>query len=245
MALRFAEAIRRLMGWCPNAAMAGAVRHRCAIPDAGVETVKESNREVVEGALVDYGLIGTPGRLFLLVLAGASIIWILFVTAPASLVTVPTFVIPPAGGLLLLAITLGYAALEFYGTVRRARIDIARDAITISRPPFRPIVIPKGAVETVEVKENKLPIPSWFLAIALVTLLVSAAGSVYTGFGNPASMRFTFGVAAAVFFPVLFYRTYLRARYPQALVITTVEKRIAVIYADDPGRIARMPGAAG
>jgi len=58
-------------------------------------------------------------------------------------------------------------------------------------------------------------------------------------------MRFTFGVAAAVFFPVLFYRTYLRARYPQALVITTVEKRIAVIYADDPGRIARMPGAAG
>ena len=239
MALRFAEAIRRLMGWCPNAAMTGAVRHRCAIPDAGVETVKESNREVVEGALVDYGLIGTPGRLFLLVLAGASIIWILFVTAPAALVTVPTFVIPPAGGLLLLAITLGYAALEFYGTVRRARIDIARDAITISRPPFRPIVIPKDAIETVEVKENKLPVPSCFLAMALAVLLASAAGSVYAGFGNPASMRFTFGVAAAILFPVLFYRTYLRARYPQALVITTVEKRIAVIYVDDPGRVAR------
>ena len=239
MALRFAEAIRRLMGWCPNVAVAGAARHRCDIPDAGVGMAKEGGREVVEGALVDYGLIGTPGRLFLLVLAGASIIWILFVTAPAALVTVPTFVIPPAGGLLLLAITLGYAALEFYGTVRRARIDIARDAITISRPPFRPIVIPKDAIETVEVKETKLPVPSWFLAMALAVLLASAAGSVYAGFGNPASMRFTFGVAAAILFPVLFYRTYLRARYPQALVITTVEKRIAVIYVDDPGRVAR------
>ena len=242
MALRFAEAIRRLTGWCPNAAAAG---RRYATLEVEVETAKEGGREVVEGALVDYGLIGTPGRLFLLVLAGASIIWILLVTAPVALVTVPTFVIPPAGGLLLLAITLGYAALEFYGTVRRARIDIARDAITISRPPFRPIVIPKGAIETVEVKENKLPIPSWFLAIALATLLVSAAGSVYAGFGNPASMRFTFGVAAAVFFPVLFYRTYLRARYPQALVITTTKKRIAVIYTDDPGRVARMLGVTG
>ena len=70
MALRFAEAIRRLMGWCPNAAMTG---RRYAALDIEVETVKESNREVVEGALVDYGLIGTPGRLFLLVLACASI----------------------------------------------------------------------------------------------------------------------------------------------------------------------------
>ncbi|NLB01434.1 MAG: DUF1673 family protein [Methanomicrobiales archaeon] len=243
MALRFAEAIRRWVGWCPNAAMAG--RRRYAVLEVEVETAKEGGREVVEGALVDYGPIGTPGRLFLLVLAGASIIWILLVRAPAALVTVPTFVIPPAGGLLLLAITLGYAALEFYGTVRRARIDIIRDAITISRPPFRPIVIPKGAIETVEVKENKLPVPSWFLAIALATLLASAAGSVYAGFGNPASMRFIFGLAAAVLFPVLFYRTYLRARYPQALAITTAKKRIAVIYTDDPERVARVTGVAG
>ena len=242
MALRFAEAIRRLVGWCPNAIAAG---RRYAALEVEIEMAAGGGREVVEGALVDYGPIGTPGRLFLLVLASASIIWILLVTAPATLVTVPTFVIPPAGGLLLLAITLGYAALELCGTVRRARIDIARDAITISRPPFRPIVIPKDAIEAVEVKENRLPVPLWFLAIALAALLASAAGSVYAGFGNPASMRFIFGLAAAIFFPVLFYRTYLRARYPQALVITTAKKRIAVIYTDDPERIVRTLGVAG
>jgi len=243
MALRFAEAIRRLAGWCPNAAAAG---RRYAALEVGVETVAGGGREVVEGALVDYGPIGTRGRLFLLLVAGACFIGCLFAMAPATLVTVPTtFVMVPAGGLLLLAIVLGYSALELYGAVRRARIDIARDAITISRSPFRPIVIPKGAVEAMEVKENKLPIPSWFLAIALATLLASAAGSIYAGFGNPTSMRFIFGLAAAVLFPVLFYRTYLRARYPQALVITTAKKRIAVIYTDDPGWIARALGAAG
>jgi hypothetical protein len=91
----------------------------------------------------------------------------------------------------------------------------------------------------VEVKENKPPVSSRLLAIALAALLVSAAGSVYVGFENPTSMRFLFGVAAAIFFPVIFYRTYLRTRYPRALTITTTEKRIAAIYTDTPERIVR------
>lgn len=243
MILKVTGAIRRLAGWCPNAA---AASRRYAAPEIEVETAADGSREMMEGALVDYGLIGTPGRLFLLLLAGAGFIGCFFAMAPATLVTVPTtFVMVPAGGLLLLAIVLGYSALELYGAVRRAHIDIARDAITINRPLFRPLIIPKGAVVKAEVRENKLPVPSWLLAIALATLLVSAAGSVYAGFGNPASMRFIFGLAAAIFFPVLFYRTYLRARYPQALVITTAKKRIAVIYTDDPERIVRTLGVAG
>ncbi len=237
MAIRFSETIRRLMGWCPNAAMVG---RRYVVPEDEIRTAG-GGREVVEGALVDYGPIGTPGRLFLLLLGGAGLIGCLYATAPATLVTVPiTFVMPPAGGLLLLAIMLGYAVLELYGTVRRASIDIARDTVTISRPLYRPIVIPKGAIETVEVKENRLPIAPWLLAIALAVLLVSAVGNVYAGLGNPASMQFFFGLAAIIFFPVLFYRTYLRNRYPQTLVITTAEKKIAAIYTDDPGRIVRV-----
>ncbi|PKL61589.1 MAG: hypothetical protein CVV31_10305 [Methanomicrobiales archaeon HGW-Methanomicrobiales-2] len=228
--MKFSEAIRKKLGWCPNAAMAGAGR-RYAAPDGKVGTVAEGGREVVEGALVDYGPIGTPGRLFLLLVAGACFIGCLFAMAPA-------------GGLLLLAIMLGYSALEFYGAVRRACIEITRDAVTIRRPLFPSIVIPKDAVVKAEVKENKPPISPWLLAVALAALLVSAAGSVYAGFENPTSMRFIFGVAAAIFFPVIIYRTCVRTRYPQALVITTAKKRVAVIYTDDPGRIARMLGVA-
>ncbi|MCT8337851.1 DUF1673 family protein [Methanoculleus sp. Afa-1] len=237
MAIRFSETIRRLMGWCPNAAMAG---RRYAALDVEVETAAGGGREAVEGVLVDYGPIGTPGRLFLLLLGVAGIIGCLYATAPATLVTVPiTSVMPPAGGLLLLAVIVGYSVLELYGALRRSRIDIARDTVTISRPLFRPIVIPKDAVVTAEVKENKLPVSLRLLTIAISVLLVLAAGNVYAGFENPASMQFIFGLAAAILFPVLFYRTYLRTRYPQALVITTAEKKIAAIYTDDPGRIAR------
>ena len=246
MAIRFAETIRRLMGWCPNAAAAGTVRRRYAELEGEVGMAREGSREVVEGALVDYGPIGTSGRLFLLLVAGACFIGCLFAMAPAPLVTVPTtFVMFPAGGLLLLAIILGYSALELYGTVRRARIDIAHDAITIRRPLFRPIVIPKGAVVKAEVGENKLPVPLWLLVIALAALLISAAGSIYAGFSDPSSMRFIFWLAAAIFFPVLFYRTYVRTRYPRALTITTAEKKLAAIYTDDPERMARMLGVAG
>ncbi len=240
--MKFSETIRRWMGWCPNAAAAG---RRYAALEVEVETATGGGREVVEGALVDYGPIGTPGRLFLLLLAGASLIGILLVTAPAALVTVPTFVIPPAGRLFLPAIVLGYAALELYGAIRRACIEVARDAVVIQRPLFSPIVIPKDAIVKAEVKENRPPLSPWLLTAAFTALFISAAGSIYAGFSDPSSMRFIFGLAAAIFFPVLFYRTYVRIRYRQVLVITTTKKRIAVIYTDDPGRIARVPGAAG
>jgi hypothetical protein len=228
MAMRFSGAIRRLMGWCPNAAMAGTVRQRYAAPDGevGLGAAGEGSREVVEGALVDYGLIGTPGRCLILLVAGALLIGGLAMAAPAS-------------RLLLLAIMLAYSGMEFYGAVRRGRVEISSDTITIRRPLFRPIVIPKDAVVKAEVGENKLPIPSWLLAVALAALLVSAAGSIYTGLDNPASMRFLFGVAAAIFFPVIFYRTYLRTRFLRALTITTTGKRVAAIYTDDSERIVR------
>ncbi|HOI59590.1 DUF1673 family protein [Methanoculleus sp.] len=232
MIMKFSETIRRWMGWCPNAAAAGTVRRRYAAPEGEVGMAREGNRDVVEGALVDYGPIGTPGRLFLLLLAGASLIGCLAVTALA-------------GRLLLLATLLAFSGVELYGVLRRARVEIASEAITIRRPLFRPVVIPKDAVVKVEVGENKLPVPFWLLATTLAALLVSAAGSIYLGWDNPTSMRFIFGIGGAIFFPVIVYRTYVRARYPRTLTITTAEKKLAAIYADDPERIARMLEVAG
>ena len=239
MILKVTGTIRRWMGWCPNATAAGTVRRRYAAPGDEVETrAAAGSREVVEGALVDYGLIGTPGRLFLLLLAGAGFIGCLFAMAPI------TFVTAPAGRLLLLAIMLAFSGVELYGTLRRARVEIASETITIRRPLFRPVVIPKDAVVRVEVGENKLPAPFWLLVIALAALLVSAAAGIYLGWDNPTSMRFIFGLGGAIFFPVIIYRTYVRTRYPRTLTITT-PKKIAAIYTDDPERIARTLGVAG
>jgi len=232
--MKFAEAIRRWMGWCPNAAAAGTCRRRYAAPEGevGLGMAAGGSPEVVEGALVDYGPIGTPAIYLTLIVAGALLIGCLAMT-------------PPAGGLLLLGILLAFSGVELYGVMRRARVEISSDAITIRRPVFRPIVIPKDAVVKAEVGENKLPVPSWFLAAALAALLVSAAGGIYLGWDNPTSMRFIFGLGAAIFFPVILYRTYVRTHYPRTLTITTAEKKLATIYTDDPERIARMLGVAG
>jgi len=223
--MKFSETIRRWMGWCPNAAAAGTVRRRYAAPEGEVGMAREGNRDVVEGALVDYGPIGTPGRLFILLVAAALLIGCLFVMAPAV-------------GLFVLVIILAYSGMEIYGVMRRARVEVTPDTITITRL-FRPIVIPKDAVVKVEVKENKLPIPYWLLVGALAMIFLSAAGGIYYGLSNPTSMRFISGLGAVIFFPAIFYRTYVRTHYPRILTITT-EKKIAAIYTDDPERMARM-----
>jgi len=214
MALRVSEAIQRLMGWCPNAAAAGTVRRYAALDDE-IGMAAGGSPEVVEGAL------GTPAIYLILIVGGALLIGCLAVTALA-------------GRLLLLTIILAFSGAELYRILRRARVEISSDAITIRRPLFRPIVIPKDAVVKAEVGENRLPVPFWILATALAALLVSAAAGIYFGWDNPTSMRFIFGFGGAIFFPVI-----------QALVITTTKKRIAVIYTDDPERIARMLGVAG
>ncbi|WP_292365947.1 DUF1673 family protein [Methanoculleus sp. UBA208] len=231
--MKFSETIRRWMGWCPNAAMSGTGRRRYVAPGDEVETrvAGGGSREVVEGALVDYGPIGTPATLFILPVAAALLIGCLFVMAPVV-------------GLFVLVIILAYSGMELYGVMRRARVEVTPDTITITRPLFRPVVIPKDAVVKVEVKENKLPVPYWFLAVALGALLVSATGSIYLGWDNPASMRFISGLGAVIFFPMIFYRTYARTRYPRTLTITT-PKKIAAIYTDDPERIARVLGVTG
>ncbi|MCK9306149.1 MAG: DUF1673 domain-containing protein [Methanoculleus sp.] len=228
MMMKFSETIRRLMGWCPNAAMFGTGRRRYAAPEGevGLGTAGEGGREVVEGALVDYGPIGTPAMYLTLIVAGALFIGCLAVTAPA-------------GRFILLAIMLTFSGVELYGVLRRARVEISSDTITIRRPLFRPVVIPKDAVVKAEVGENRLPVPSWLLVGALAMIFVSAAGGMYYGLDNTASMGFISGLGAVIFFPMVFYRTYVRTHYPRTLTITT-PKRIAAIYTDDPERMARM-----
>ncbi len=136
-------------GWCPNAAAAGTVRRRYAAPEGEVGTAaREGSQKVVEGALVDYGPIGTPAIYLILPVAGALLIGCLAVTAP------------PAGRLILLGVILAFSGVELYSVIRRARVEISSEAITIRRPLFRPIVIPKDAVVKAEVGENKLPVPS-------------------------------------------------------------------------------------
>ncbi|NLM30675.1 MAG: DUF1673 family protein [Methanomicrobiales archaeon] len=232
MIAKFSETVQRWMGWCPNAATAG---HRYTLPvdESGVDATTGGTREVAQGALVDHGLTGTLATYSILLVAGALFFGCLFL-------------LYPPGNLLLLAAALIFSALEVYRLFVRSRIEITHDTISIRRPPFPPITIPKDTIVEVEVQENNLPAFSRLLVVALGAFLVAVLLQISIGFENPTSMRFISSVAAVILFPVLIYRTYLRSRYPRALAITTMKKRIAVIYTDAPERIARaLEGRSG
>lgn len=222
------ETIRRYLGWCPNAAAARACRQDAVPGNESGMAAADCGREVVGGAVVDYGSSDIPA---VTAVAGAGFF---------ILVIYLSIAFPPSGSLILLAIALTLSAMELYGVIRRTGIEITRDAITLRRPILPAVVIPKDAIVKAEVRENKLPGPSWPLVALVGVLLVSAVAGIYGGLSNPASMRFILGIAAVVFFPVMTCCTSVRARYPRSLTITTADKKIAAIYTDDPERIARM-----
>lgn len=222
------ETIRRYLGWCPNAAAARACRQDAVPGSESGMAAADGGREVVGGAVVDYGSSDIPA---VTAVAGAGFF---------ILVIYLSIAFPPSGSLILLAIALTLSAMELYGVIRRTGIEITRDAITLRRPILPAVVIPKDAIVKAEVRENKLPGPSWPLVALVGVLLVSAVAGIYGGLSNPASMRFILGIAAVVFFPVMTCCTSVRARYPRSLTITTADKKIAAIYTDDPERIARM-----
>ncbi|CCJ34958.1 hypothetical protein BN140_0035 [Methanoculleus bourgensis MS2] len=228
------ETIRLYLGWCPNATAAATCR-RDAVPGnesrSGMAAV-DGGREVVGGAVVDYGSSDIPAvAAVVMAVAGAGFFILVMYLSVAF---------PPSGSLILLAIALTLSVMELYGVIRRTGIEISRDAITLRRPILPAVVIPKDAIVKAEVRENKLPGPSWLLVALVGVILVSAVASIYGGLSNPASMRFILGIAAVVFFPVMTCCTSARARYPRSLTITTANKKIAAIYTDDPERIARM-----
>lgn len=222
------ETIRRYLGWCPNAAAARACRQDAVPGNESGMAAADCGREVVGGAVVDYGSSDIPA---VTAVAGAGFF---------ILVIYLSIAFPPSGSLILLAIALTLSVMELYGVIRRTGIEITRDAITLRRPILPAVVIPKDAIVKAEVRENKLPGPSWPLVALVGVLLVSAVAGIYGGLSNPASMRFILGIAAVVFFPVMTCCTSVRARYPRSLTITTADKKIAAIYTDDPERIARM-----
>lgn len=224
------ETIRSYLGWCPNAAAAAACRRDAGFKERNRNetAAADGGREVVGGAVVDYGATDTPA---VMALAGAGFFILVIYLSVAF---------PPSGSLILLAIALTLSAMELYGVIRRTGIEITRDAITLRRPFLPAVVIPKDGIVKVEIKENKLPGPSWLLVALVGVILISAISGIYGGLANPASMRFILGIAAVVFFPVTTCCTHMRARYPRTLTITTLDKKIAAIYTEDPELIARM-----
>ena len=162
MILKVSGAIRRLMGWCPNATMAGTGRRYAAL-DGKVGAAGEGSREVMTGVLVDY----VSPRFILLALLAFAWFFMLFVTC---------FLIPslrPGFYTLASLSFMTYAAIHLYLDRKRAVIERFGDSVIIHRPHFRSLVLEGDSFRSIEVKKTYLPVPRW--AFALLMLLMIAA----------------------------------------------------------------------
>ena len=237
MAMRFSGAIRRLMGWCPNAAMAGTVRRRYAAPDGevGLGAAADGNREVVENVFVDYV---SPRLLPLMLLALGGFFGLLVIG----------FLIPQlrSGFYALLALTFTtYAAVRLYLDTKQTVVESFGDAIIVRRPHSQPLVFEKDAVRSVEVKETNLPIPRW--AVALLFLLLVAG--IFFGLAGRGLTQFLggqmvdpFSAGFAVYLLAKLYHALLSLRYPGYLKVKLESGGFLHVYTDDPERIARVLG---
>lgn len=246
MPMKFSEAIRRRLGWCPNAAAAGTGRRRYAAPDGeiGLEAAREGSREVMEGVFVEY----TSPHLLLLVLFAVPVFLFLFVVS---------LLIPSLWpGLIFTFLSISFvawAAWRLYFDPYRAVIESCGNSVIFRRSRTRPLVFGKDTVRSIEVKDANRPIPRW----ATAPLLILMVAGIFFAIAGDELMRclggqavypyFGFQVLLAagwlVFMLEFLYRSLVSLQYPGPLKVTLEPAGFLNVYTDDPERLAAMLGA--
>jgi len=237
MMLKFAEAIRRWAGWCPNAV--GTVRRRYPAPDdeIGIGAVAGGSREAVEGVFVDY----TSPRFLpvsILVFGGLFVAGLL-IPSLRSVFFILT-------GLSFIA----YAAVHLYLDTKRAEIKSFEDVVVVRRSRSRPLTFGKDAFRSIEVKGPYPPGLRWMFALLLI-LLVAGVYLARVWFGwmrysdslsvDPGFIVHTFfEVGVAVFMLELLYRFLVGLRYPGHVRVTLKPAGFLRVYTDDPERVAAL-----
>lgn len=243
MPVKFAETIRRWMGWCPNAAAAGACQRRYATPEdeVGLEVAKGGSREVVEGVFVEY----TSPRFFVLIPLGFLGFLFLFVVS----VLIPS--LWPGLIFTFMAVSLlAWAAWRIYFDPYRTMIEFSGTSVIVRRSRARPLVFEKDTIRSVEVKRPYLSIPRW---ASVLLLIIMAAVMFFAGVGNglirypgglSAGPYFGFQVLLAVgwtaFILELLYRALVSLRYPGRVRVRLEPAGFLQIYAEDPERVAEL-----
>lgn len=145
--------------------------------------------------------------------------------------------------MLVLSLILIFIVTESYANIKKTRIEVTRNTITMYRPFFKPASILWDDVENIEVKENTSPLPLWATGIAFIVIFITSLSFIYGGMMQQDAFRIVFWTSIMLFFGVLFYRVYSRAFYSHIVVITTATKKVAAVYTHNPEWISHLPEA--
>jgi hypothetical protein len=246
MTLKLAEAIRRWMGWCPNAAAAGTGRRRYAAPgdEIGLGTAAAGSREVVEDVFVDY----VNPRLMLLIPFALFGFFVLFVVS----LLIPS--LWPGLTFTFMAVSLlAWAALRLYFDPYRTVIESSGNSVIVRRSRARPLVFGKDTIRSVEVKQPYLPIPRWASALLLILMVAvmffATVGNWLMRYpGDPIvdpdlGFLVLLAVGWMVFMLELLYRGLVSLGYPGHVRAALKPAGFLHVYTNDPERVAALLGS--
>ena len=243
MTARISEAIHQWLGWCPNQRMT-PVRMEMAWPEMNSRFLPTQSANVIEEVIVDYGSTGLSIPFFTLILT--TTIMGLFAIMRYGLFEKWSY-----SGILMLSIfILGVAVRMAYQDIKKATIEFTRDAITVWRPLFRPVIIAKDTIATIEVRENIHHSSRWLFRAAMMIFFAGVIPSVlFSGhslFISRVIPQVSFSVfvmyylTVIIFFGLLFFHQHVRSRYSHVLAIHTKTQKIVGLYVDDPGTMSDM-----
>ena len=178
MVMRVADTIRKWAGWCPG--HEAAASHTLVRPHRTSSAFPPEGGAIPERWVVHVGATRERRRnmgLFVAIV-GTVLGFHLLRAIDTTLATA-----------LMSLFVLAVAVIGIVGDVKKSTIEIDQNAIVFHRWLFLPVVVEKGSIAKVEVRENTLPVPLWLIAGAVAVLVVSLTGLIvirvaeYTGGG--------------------------------------------------------------
>ncbi len=243
--MHFVDTLREYLGWCPGHRMA-PVRKYTPWNETEFDPLPTEGTYVNEELIVDYGRTGISLPVFIGVVIG--VIGALVI----STLFLPFATFRVVSGILMCGLLLPVVIVILYRDLKRRTLEITRDTIVIRRALYRPVVIRKDEITTMEIRNTKPPVPVWLQAgLSLFLIPVSTAYILshdYVQFvsGEISTSSFIttlgFYLCIVLLFLVSYYRSRIRSRYPRYLFITTGTRKVAAIYTGNPEEMAGMRG---
>lgn len=241
MTARVSEVSPAWFGWCPDRMTAPR-----SIPFQESNPVSSElsggRGYAIQDVILDYGSTGISIPLFTVILAGT--IAGLFAFMRYGLLESWSVL----GSLMLILFILSVAVRMLHQDIKKATVAFAPDAIIVRRPLFRPVIIAKDTITTIEVRKNIHHSHRWLFRGAIMIVLAGMIPIILSGGQSQYISRlipqtsFTafagYNLAVILFFGFVFCHGYIRSRYPAVLAIRTADRKIAGLYVDDPGTMS-------
>ena len=223
----FAETVRKVMGWCPQ--------KDYTLAQTDIDKYEHSNAFLVNtdahrgkgsDIIIDYH------KDLVKIISLATVAFFALIIA--------SIIFPILGFFITVPILVGYAVLLYQ---ERANVEFTPNSINIQRPLFKPVIILKDSIQKFEIVKNLSYTMRWTLPLLVIIMLIYLRKTAIDILFNPMAQNPPFysvfltilgQLTIVMMLCVLFYKTYIRKKYPRVLKMTLKGGSDVIFYADNP-----------